>query len=372
MDTQDTSSIGNGHGTGTSHRKQHKPSSSLGSLYEVLADLDDTQLQYLIQEMNHTGHRNVPVSQAVSALEAQAPIGSLSFTGSTTSNPVQEPQRRLSKSQQGKLRVQTAFQRAPSLPQGRHGHVHTGSRGAPDANVDGGPGPRRTCSASTVPAAQNRESAQKHNRLSEGSNGRSAICSANLESQKSQPLSRPSTENKTDAGAVQPPVEKNRKGRPAYRRIPRPDFSLPEGVTVVDLLQLLEIEYLSSNSSRPPSPRSASSSSSLSSTFPTRQLSSGSQRLIQTPSWPGSRPLRRHASRLDMALDVERSASGAMEIGMGMLEPRELRSASLGASVMDSVARTSLDSFERNFKGEAPSLAPPVVYEGIFDVLENQ
>ncbi|GKT65207.1 hypothetical protein ColTof4_07593 [Colletotrichum tofieldiae] len=61
-----------------------------------------------------------------------------------------------------------------------------------------------------------------------------------------------------------------------------------------------------------------------------------------------------------------------MEIGMGMLEPRGLRSASLGAPGVDSAANMSLDSFERHFKGETPSLAPPVVYEGIFDVLENQ
>ncbi|KAK1991140.1 hypothetical protein LX36DRAFT_365543 [Colletotrichum falcatum] len=376
MDTQDTS-IGNGARTNaSSHRKQHKPSSSLGSLYEVLADLDDTQLQYLIQEMNHTGHRNVPVSQAVSALEAQAPIDSISFMGRNASEAVHEPQRRISKSQQGKLRLQTAFRRAPSLQQGGHGHI--ASRGVRDANVNDG-GPRRTCSTSTVPATQDRQSAQKHSGLSglpDGcADGWSAIGSASLlDSQKGQPLSRPPSEIKTDAGAVQPPNGRNRREPPpAYRRIPRPDFSLPEGVTVVDLLQLLEVEYLSSNSSQSPSPSSASSpSSSLSSLCPTWRPASGFKHLTQTPNWPGSRPLRRHTSRLDMALDVERSASGAIEIGMGMLEPRELRSASLGAPAVDSLARTSFDAFERSFKGEGPSLAPPVVYEGIFDVLENQ
>ncbi|EFQ36787.1 hypothetical protein CGRA01v4_13189 [Colletotrichum graminicola] len=366
MDTPNTS-IGNGTSTNTSHLKQHKSSSSLGSLYEVLADLDDTQLQYLIQEMNHTGHRNVPVSQAVSALEAQAPLSSLSFTTPRTSDPVQEPQRRLSKSQQGKLRLQTAFRRTPSLQQGRHGH--TGSHGARDANVDGGS--RGSCSSpSTVPTTQSRESAHKHSGLPEASDG--TICSANLDSQKGHWLSRPPTENKIDAGAVQPPIERTRREGPTYRRIPRPDFSLPEGVTVVDLLHLLEVEYLSSNSSRSSSPSSTSSPSSLSSPFPTQRLVSGSKHLNQLPIWPGSRPLRRHTSRLDMALDVERSASGAMEIGMGMLEPRELRSASLGAPAFDSMGRTSLDTFERNFKGEMPSFAPPIVYEGIFDVLENQ
>ncbi|KAK1982023.1 hypothetical protein LZ30DRAFT_59294 [Colletotrichum cereale] len=371
MDTQDTSSIGNGASTNASHRKQQRPS-SLGSLYEVLADLDDTQLQYLIQEMNHTGHRNVPVSQAVSALEAQAPcpIDSLGFTGPTTADPVQEPQRRLSKSQRGKLRLQTAFRGAPSLRQERHGHL--GSRGASDANVDGGH--RRPTGASTVPdddQNENRDSAQKHGGFPEGSDGWSPICSVNTDSPKSQPLSRPPTEKKADAGAAQQPIENRREG-PAYRRIPRPDFSLPEGVTVVDLLQLLEVEFLSSNSSHSSSPTSASSALSLSSPFPTRRLASGPNRLTQTPNWPGSRPLRRHTSRLDMALDVERSASGALEIGMGMLEPRELRSVSLGAPTIDLAARTSLHTFERNFKGEAPSHAPPVVYEGIFDVLKNQ
>ncbi|KAJ0161200.1 hypothetical protein CTA2_6615, partial [Colletotrichum tanaceti] len=93
-----------------------------------------------------------------------------------------------------------------------------------------------------------------------------------------------------------------------------------------------------------------------------------------TPGWPESRPLRRHTSRLDMALDVERGASGAMEIGMGMLEPRQLRSVSLGVPPgrIDSAANMSPDPFERTYKGESSSLAPPVVYEGIFDVLENR
>ncbi|CCF47427.1 hypothetical protein CH063_15822, partial [Colletotrichum higginsianum] len=101
MDGQKTSSTGQGGGNKPPRHKHVGSSSSLGSLYEVLADLDDTQLQYLIQEMNHTGHRNVPVSQAVSALEAQAPTNSLVFTGPVPPASVQSmqaPQRRLSNS----------------------------------------------------------------------------------------------------------------------------------------------------------------------------------------------------------------------------------------------------------------------------------
>ncbi|GKT41331.1 uncharacterized protein ColSpa_01512 [Colletotrichum spaethianum] len=372
MDFKGTSSIGNGASTKHSHRKQHKPSSSLGSLYEVLADLDDTQLQYLIQEMNHTGHRNVPVSQAVSALEGQAPFDSLSFVGSSTPAPVQGPQRQLSKSQRGKLRLQTAFRKAPSLQQGRHGRL--GSRDAldgHDANVGGGP--RRTCSAGTAPVAQDRQpTKEKLTGFREKSGDWSPIHSGNIGFQRNQTQTQPSTDKAANAGAVQLATDGSRRESPAYRRIPRPDFSLPAGITVVDLLQLLEVEYLSSNASRSSSPSSASSPSSCSSQFPTRRLPSGSKHLTQTPNWPGSRPLRRHTSRLDMALDVERSASGAMEIGLGMLEPRELRSASLGAPSISSTNTLSLDSFERHFKGETPSFAPPVVYEGIFDVLENQ
>ncbi|OHW97551.1 hypothetical protein CSPAE12_03757 [Colletotrichum incanum] len=199
MDTQDTSSIGTGASTNPSRRKQHKPSSSLGSLYEVLADLDDTQLQYLIQEMNHTGHRNVPVSQAVSALEAQTPTDSLSFEGSSTSAPMQDPQRRLSKSQRGKLRLQTAFRRAPSLQQGRPGRP--GSHGARDAIVDGGP--RRTCSASTVPVDLDRPSTkEKHHGLLDNNNGWSPILSGNTDFQRNQSHSQLPIETVTDAGAV--------------------------------------------------------------------------------------------------------------------------------------------------------------------------
>ncbi|GKT92410.1 hypothetical protein Ct61P_10260 [Colletotrichum tofieldiae] len=243
MDTQDTSSIGTGASTNPSHRKQHKPSSSLGSLYEVLADLDDTQLQYLIQEMNHTGHRNVPVSQAVSALEAQTPTDFLGFEGSNPSAPRQEPQRRLSKSQRGKLRLQTAFRRAPSLQQGRPGRP--GSRDARDANVDGGP--RRTCSASTAPVDQNRPSTkEKHHGLldnnnnNNNNNGRSPIFSGNIDFQRNQSHKQLPIEKTADAGAVRLATDGNKRESPAYRRIPRPDFSLPAGVTVVDLLQLLE------------------------------------------------------------------------------------------------------------------------------------
>jgi hypothetical protein len=105
--------------TTPSRRKQHQPSSSLGSLYEVLADLDETQLHYLIQEMSHTGHQNVPVSQAVSAFESDNATDSLDTLRASMLPPCQGVQRQLSKSQRGKLRLQTAFQRAPSLRQRR-------------------------------------------------------------------------------------------------------------------------------------------------------------------------------------------------------------------------------------------------------------
>ncbi|TIC91177.1 hypothetical protein CH35J_011175 [Colletotrichum higginsianum] len=383
MDGQKTSSTGQGGGNKPPRHKHVGSSSSLGSLYEVLADLDDTQLQYLIQEMNHTGHRNVPVSQAVSALEAQAPTNSLVFTGPVPPASVQSmqaPQRRLSKSQQGKLRLQTAFRRVPSLRLQERGHDSPGGGqvdpdlGADaDTNVKGRPGNDRSL-RSHPPLPPSPPSEQHHDSVGKPG-GWGPIYHDNAEeSPRSNWGQQQPIEKAIDAGSVRPSSERNRRESPAYRRIPRPDFNLPAGVTVVDLLQLLEVEYQSSNSPPSSPPSSSSSPSSCAFHLPKRRLPAADPRHPnQTPNWPESRPLRRHTSRLDMALDVERGASGAMEIGMSMLEPRQLRSVSLGApGRIDSAANMSLDPFERHYKGESPSLAPPVVYEGIFDVLENR
>ncbi|TQN69555.1 hypothetical protein CSHISOI_05918 [Colletotrichum shisoi] len=389
MDGQKTSSIGQGGADKPPRHKHVGSSSSLGSLYEVLADLDDTQLQYLIQEMNHTGHRNVPVSQAVSTLEAQAPTNSLVFAGPVAPASVQSmqaPQRRLSKSQQGKLRLQTAFRRVPSLRLQERGHDSPGGGqvdpdlGADaDADVEGRPRndqSLRSHPPPLPPPLPPSPPSEPHGDPVAKPGGWGPIYHDNAEeSPRSNPGQRQPMEKAINAGSVRPPSERNRRESPAYRRIPRPDFNLPAGITVVDLLQLLEVEYQSSNSPPSSPPSSSSSPSSYAFHLPKRRFPAADpRRPNQTPNWPESRPLRRHTSRLDMALDVERGASGAMEIGMSMLEPRQLRSVSLGApGGIDSAANNvSLDPFERNHKGESPSLAPPVVYEGIFDVLENR
>ncbi|KAK9414821.1 hypothetical protein SUNI508_10764 [Seiridium unicorne] len=346
--------------TTPSHRKQHKPSGSLGSLYEVLADLDETQLHYLIQEMNHTGHQNVPVSQAVSAFESQNPTDSLNTVRASMLPPAHGVQRQLSKSQRGKLRLHTAFQRAPSLRQRQRpeiqGAAQTVQAVAPET-------PRRQPTHEQVDATQ--------------ASDRSPSPAPAIHHESPEPLTRPKRQDKlANAGTSQ--LADGRRKSPAYRLIPRPDFSLPAGVTVMDLLQLLETEYLSSDSQDPASPTSLSSPSSahLSPSSPHFSPSplllspTSPIPLSMTPDSNGPRSLRRHTSRLDMALDAERSASGAEEIGLGMLEPRPSRTVSLGAPA-GSASIGAIESFDRGSKVETPPPAPPVL-EGIFDVLENQ
>ncbi|KAH8670775.1 hypothetical protein BX600DRAFT_509524, partial [Xylariales sp. PMI_506] len=263
------------------HRKQHAPSSSMGSLYEVLADLDETQLHYLIQEMNHTGHQNVPVSQAVKAFESQDPSASLNSVRASTVPPVQGLQRQLSKSQRGKLRLQTAFQRAPSLRQARRSESHSETQ----------PVRHHQATHGEVPIA-----AEVHE-------GHSALVGVAVGSEPHGPGIEPQMYKSGifDASISQTPAASGQGQSPAYRRIPRPDFDLPPGVTVIDLLQLLKSEYLSSNSQGSAFDDAASPSSASSSHF------SPSPLLLS----PLSRtPLRRHSSRLDMALEADKTASG--------------------------------------------------------------
>ncbi|KAJ0326471.1 hypothetical protein COL5a_006981 [Colletotrichum fioriniae] len=281
--------------------RRHKPSASLGSLYEVLADLDDNQLQYLIQEMNHTGHQNVPVSQAVSTFEAlkssSSPVEpfAVSETGlhaPAPDSPARDPLRNLSKSRRGRLSLQTAFQRAPSL---KH---------------------------------RQRQQQQQQQQPS-------------LDSPKDDYLFRSSTFSQ---GPEPAHSHRPAKGYGELLSSPVSSCSSPAGGPVI--------------MSGLPEPATV--------TRPTRYEE------IETPNLHGRSPLRRSSSRLDLALGAERSASGAAEIGMGMLEPRQLRSVSLGFPGGGMATTMSMDSLSRSLKGETRPPAPAPVFEGIFDVLENQ
>ncbi|TDZ48284.1 hypothetical protein CTRI78_v008318 [Colletotrichum trifolii] len=351
--------------TAGSPRKQHKQTSSLGSLYEVLADLDDTQLQYLIQEMNHTGHQNVPVMQAVTAFEGPNPSRSLGTLRKSMLPPAPGLQRRLSKSQQGQLRLQTAFRRSPSLRQMQQ---------SPSPSID--QFSRSGSPVSPDPQAPERETPKpRAPNFSRPQSGvvRSDTVHSNWPLQQEKP--RAPQRVVSEPASLHPPAGRSRAKSVAYRRIPRPDFTLPEGVTVTDLLELLEHEFQSSGTmQRPTSSYSMSPSPSFSAqlTPPLPNMAAGSSpRPLSQTNW--SRPLRRHSSRLDMVLDAERNATGAEEIGLGMLEPRPTRSVSVGASGGSTPAGntpvTPLDVFDRSFKADAP---PVLVMEGIFDVLENQ
>ncbi|KAK7179629.1 hypothetical protein DPSP01_013970 [Paraphaeosphaeria sporulosa] len=346
-------------------RKQHKPSSSLGSLYEVLADLDENQLEYLLQEMNHTGHQNVKVSQAVSAFDSQSPPESLSAIRASMLPSAPGLQRQTSKSQQGKLRLQTAFQRAPSLKQRQQTDFRASLKPAQAAATET---PRRGTPRSPPvqqPAAPNDSPIQP--------------VITNLPPPSPEPeihlQKRGSTT--TNTAKARRPTTSSIRTISAYKRIPRPDFNLPPGITVPDLLQLLEAEFLSSTSL---DPGGSPISTSPASAFPGQLSLSPSISLSASPAPPGGRTLRRHSSRLDMALEAERNASGVEEIGLGMLEPRGSPSpASLRRASAASLRRSSAASLRGSNPGTpvegfgfVRSETPPVVMEGIFDVLENR
>lgn len=267
--------------TPASSPSYHQSRPSLTSLYDLLADLDENQLQYLIQEMNNTTSQNMAVGQAVSAFEAENPSHSLSAARANMQLPTM--QRQLSKSQRVRLSLQTLF-RAPSTRQQR----------------------QRTYDA-------------------------------------------------TDDGLLSTPT--GRRKSPAYKRISRPAFNLPPGVTVVDLLNMLEAEFFSAPLS--PSCMSNTSSSFSSSPSPTTTSSSSGR-------------IRRYPSTIDMALEAERSASGAEGIGLGMLEPRPTTPCTpIGAKTSPFTLMNLTPTPDRRARGETPP-PPPVILEGIFEVLENR
>ncbi|KAJ9661938.1 hypothetical protein H2198_001690 [Neophaeococcomyces mojaviensis] len=241
-------------------KPSHHSRSSIYSLYDLLADLDETQLQYLVQEMNNTTTQNMAVGQAVSAWETDNPSSSLRAARANMQPPTM--QRTLSKTQKIRLSLQTMF-RASSTRQQK-------------PSVDEFSTPKR--------------------------------------------------------------------GSPAYKRISRPVFNLPPEVTVADLQALLQAEFLCVPRS-PLSIRSASTSSSPS------------------PTTSSSGRMRRYASTIDMALEAERSAIGAEGLGLAMLEPRPTTPCTPCAY------SPATPVFDQRTRGETP---PPIVLDGIFEVLENR
>lgn len=278
---------------------RHQPRSSLTSLYDLLADFDDTQLEYLIQEMNSTTVQNIAVKQAISAIETENPSYFLSSARANMQVPTMQRQVSMTRSQRVRLSLQTMF-RAPSVrhqqqPQPREVHIN----------------------------------------------------------------------NSTDDDVLSTPT--GRRKSPAYKRISRPHFDLPPGITIADLLSMLEAEFLTAPLS--PSCMSNASSSFSSSPSPTTSASSGR--------------IRRYPSTIDMALEAERSASGVEGIGLGMFEPRPLTPATPRSFQMQNIpmpvtptpisplvlSSTSISTPDCRLRGDTPP-PPPVVLEGIFEVLE--
>ena len=288
---------------------QPQPSrTSVASVYDLLVDLDEHQLTYLIQEMNHTAPQNMAVSQAISAIETENPATALSIARANMQRPAME--RSLSKSQRIRLSLQTIF-RAPS---GRQQKQRQGDRQD----------------------------------------------EMGMDTDGTQELQTPT----------------NRRKSPAYKRISRPNFNLPPGITVADILNLLEAEFLYNNANT----SSTSSSGYLSPDSPTFSPS-GSFSYASTPSPTtshGSGRIRRYPSTIDMALEAERSASGVEGIGLGMLEQRPTTPAcgTPGSFKGRSSPSPITPVFDRRLRGETPppqtGVAAPVVLDGIFEVLESR
>lgn len=85
----------------------HPSRSSVLSVSDLLADLDETQLHFLLEEMNNTTAQNMAVSQAISAIESDNPSMSLHHARMNMQPP--QMTRNLSKSQKLRLSLQTMF-----------------------------------------------------------------------------------------------------------------------------------------------------------------------------------------------------------------------------------------------------------------------
>lgn len=107
----------------TPPRPSHVSRSSLVSLYDLLADLDENQIAYLIQDLNHTTTQNMAVSQAVSAWSTTDPTNSLTHARQNMQRPTMD--RSLSRTQKIRLSLQTIFK--PSS--------HSSRRGGPQSTV---------------------------------------------------------------------------------------------------------------------------------------------------------------------------------------------------------------------------------------------
>ncbi|KAH8887915.1 hypothetical protein GQ53DRAFT_749569 [Thozetella sp. PMI_491] len=380
-----------------SHRR-HAPSSSIGSLYDVVAGLDETQLQYLIQEINHTGHQNVAVSHAVSAFETDNPTKSLAAARADMGAPHWPPlQRHLSKSQQqAKLRLQAAFQRSPSLRQARQRAAQSHEAQRRDIqkqdvqkhdiqehdthkydiqkydiqrqdiqtrhdNYD------EVAPLQTSPREPNSRDSYSHNAPQlppVSSIGEDLIFDLpELDMAFGQPQSPPPPPDDIALGTFSLPkldmtfsqpenlppspeeialgtTSGSERKPPAYIRIPRPDFELPLGVTVQDLVELLEAEYLSLTSNTKDSPTSL---------YPPFKLGVA----------------KRQRSGHFMSFEVDQTTSEDEEIGLDMFEPRPLApggASSRASSVTPSVSR----------KVSGASIGDSLVLQGISDVLENR
>lgn len=266
-------------------QSSHQTRSSICSLYDLLADLDEGQLQYLVQEMNHTAPQNMAVSQAISAIETENPAYSLSEARKNLHAPTM--QRSLSKSQKLRLSLQTIF-RSPSVRQQRR---------------------------------QQR------------------------------------SDNEMEDGFLDVSTPTRRSKSPAYKRVSRPFFNLPPGVSISDLLNLLEAEFLYNNSNG-----SQLSPSSSYSPSPSPTTSHGSGRI------------RRYPSIIDMTLEAERSASvSSVEgIGLSLLEPRPTTPACGTPRTPVSFKNSPITPLHDRMRGETPPPQAPVVLEGIFEILESR
>ncbi|KAK4164393.1 hypothetical protein QBC43DRAFT_50176 [Cladorrhinum sp. PSN259] len=97
-----------------SAKTHQRKRSSIDRVFELLADLEDTQISLLLDDLNHTTTSNVPVSQAIALFET-GPSKPKKKSSERSSSPVRTLQAELERRHSKRLSAAPAPLRRPSL-----------------------------------------------------------------------------------------------------------------------------------------------------------------------------------------------------------------------------------------------------------------